>query len=199
MIDKKDIERLPHQFRDMILAMSLSRIYKHFKDGMFGIVTAWKDGKTKKENLESMYKLRGNINNMGYGYGIPTIGSWKGKIERSIFIPGISQADIQELAAKYNQDAYLHGSDAYWVCYDVSGNKLHEGTEFKVSSIDDETENYTIRRNRKFQLATIITNIERKLETNNLSYRKRQHLEKTLEGYKKKIKKNLTFYVNGVK
>jgi len=187
MIDKKDIERMPKDFRNMILAMSLSRIYKHFKDEMFGIVTAWKDGETKKENLESMYKLRGDINNMGHGYGIPTVGSWKGKIERSLFIPGISQSDIQELSAKYNQDAYIHGSDGYWVLYDSSGNKLDEGTEFKISSIDDETENYTIWRNRKFQLATIITNIERKLETKTLSYRKRRHLERTLEGYKRKI------------
>jgi len=94
-------------------ASSLSRILKHSK-GKFGIVSAFLDSKTYKDNLRDHSKLKKDIRDLGYGF-IELESYWEENgvqtEEKSLFIPNISQKDLVSLGEKYDQYAVLYGDD----------------------------------------------------------------------------------------
>jgi hypothetical protein len=107
---------------------SLSRVYQHVQkagDKGFGIVTSWRAGKVKAQNLRDFKKLKGEVRSMGLGF-FKLIGNWRecqdpdvayddcpeseleSSKEPALFIPGIDQAQIKQLMKKYSQDAVVY-------------------------------------------------------------------------------------------
>ena len=50
------------------LSFDLSRVWKHFKDKGFGIVSAYSSKLSKKENNDNQIKLKKEVREKGYGY-----------------------------------------------------------------------------------------------------------------------------------
>ena len=110
--------------------MSLGRAYQHVQSakeggGSFGIVTAYRAGNTAKKNREDFAELQKHLRSKGLGF-VKMRGHWrecqdekiaykdcppeklKDAAEPSLFVPGISQKDLDELGKKYNQDAVVY-------------------------------------------------------------------------------------------
>lgn len=108
--------------------ISLGRVYQHYKQSSekgFGIITSWRAGNTKKQNLKNLKKLESDIRSMGYGFSkleghwvecqdedIPYDQCPKDKlvasVEPSLFVIGINKDEIEKLTKKYHQDASVY-------------------------------------------------------------------------------------------
>jgi hypothetical protein len=107
---------------------SLGRVYQHYKKSPekgFGIITAWRAGNTKKQNIELFKKLQNEIRSNGLGF-FKLEGHWVecqdnnvpydecpqtelvASIEPAIFVPGIDEALMKKLTKKYDQDASVY-------------------------------------------------------------------------------------------
>jgi len=91
---------------------SLSRIMGHIKgERNFGVVSAFRGGLGKKENMERHAELKDAVRDMGYGF-IEMRGGYKEEDggfvnELSLFIPNVSKRDIMDLGTKYDQDSVI--------------------------------------------------------------------------------------------
>lgn len=137
-------------------ADSLSRIYSHYQNNPFLVISAERpanEGETDEEarqrNKRNTLSLKNDIRSTGFGF-IPVDGGWKedGEVsyEASFFVP-MSKGNFDDffklaidLCNKYNQYAVLvsngQGDIAY---YDKNGNKDMEfkgGISFNGSTID---------------------------------------------------------------
>lgn len=107
---------------------SIGRVYQHFKksdETGFGIITSWRAGYSKKQNLSLWKKLQSEVRSLGYGY-FKLEGHWVecqdttvpydkcpknqliASIEPALFIPGINLKEIKKLTKKYDQDASVY-------------------------------------------------------------------------------------------
>jgi len=114
---------------DALNEASLSRVYQHVKKAKkksFGILTSWRAGNSKRENLADFKRLAGEVRSLGLGF-FKLIGHWKecqdptvdyakcppdqlqDTKEPALFVPGISLKDVKRLGAKYEQDAVVYG------------------------------------------------------------------------------------------
>ena len=95
------------------LGFDLSRVWKHFKDKNFGIISAYLSELSKKENLENQTLLKKEVREKGYGYK-EIKGHWRAgknedvQFEYALFVPNISKEDIIFLGKKYKQFAVLY-------------------------------------------------------------------------------------------
>lgn len=200
-INNKDVGKLPKEFKNMFSALTLFKIRSHIRNGVFGLISAWKEDFEKIDNLEAMNDLMERIKSLVTGY-IPIIGLWEGEKIRAIFIYNIKKDDLQDLAKDFEQEVFIHGNQGHCILYDTDGNTISDGHYLEVLELDEEVMNYREHKNKISLLSDIkkaIRTIEYKLNNEHLSNIKRRHLEKTLEGYKKKIEKNLTSYMNSVR
>ena len=200
-INKKDVGKLPKEFKNMFSALTLFRIRSHIRNGVFGLISAWKEGLEKIDNLEAMNDLMERIKSLATGY-IPIIGLWEGEKIRAIFIYNIKKDDLQDLAKEFGQEVFIHGNQGHCILSDTNGTTISDGHNFKILELDNEVMNYSEHKNKIFLLKEMkkaIRTIEYRLNNEHLSNTKRRHLEKTLEGYKKKIEKNLTSYMKSVR
>ncbi|GAJ25086.1 unnamed protein product, partial [marine sediment metagenome] len=168
----------------MFSALTLFRIKSHIKNGVFGIISAWKEGLEKIDNLEAMNDLIERIKSLATGY-IPIIGLWEGEKIRAIFIYNITKDDLQDLAKEFGQEVFIHGNQGHCILYDTDGNAISDGHNFKVLELDGEVMNYREHKNKRLLLSDMkkaIRTIEYRLNNEHLSNIKRRHLEKTLEG-----------------
>jgi hypothetical protein len=106
---------------------SLSRVWQHTKksgERGFAILTSWRAGKSKRENLADFKKLQGEVRGTGSGF-FKLLGHWKecqdpdipydecpanqlvDSAEPALFVPGLSLKDTKRLGAKYEQDAVV--------------------------------------------------------------------------------------------
>jgi len=107
---------------------SLGRVYQHVTkagDKGFGIVTSWRAGKSKADNMADFKKLQGEVRSLGLGF-FKLIGHWKEcqdpdvayddcpeddlviSKEPALFVPGITQSQISHLMKKHSQDAVVY-------------------------------------------------------------------------------------------
>jgi hypothetical protein len=125
---------------------SLSRLYHHMHKP-FAIMSAFRGGNTKAQNIARHHKLQQHVKSMGLSY-VNTKGMWKEcpypdtpyeqcpeeelvpRAERSLFIIGISRKQAQSLGEAYNQDAVIWGSSPDNV-YLISGNNLQSIGSFR--------------------------------------------------------------------
>ncbi|MCR4424134.1 MAG: DUF3293 domain-containing protein [candidate division WOR-3 bacterium] len=165
----------------MLLELALRRLSHQFKNGRFGIVSAFRD-RPKKENLAAMAKLMDRVREMGYGY-VPIKGYWDGVPERSLFIPDITKDDVAQLAKEFAPGAYIWGDKGQWVCYDTSTDReIGQGRSFDVLKIDTEVQSYFRYWVRKSAL-TELEHIIAKLQSRE---KKDDQIERTLAGYQRK-------------
>lgn len=111
MIDKftnfnDGVEEIP------LVESSLSRILQHIEGNRaFGIVSAFRDMNSKKENMNNHVELKKAVRDAGYGY-IEMRGGYKEETgfvtELSLFIPNISKKDIMKLGEMYDQHSVIH-------------------------------------------------------------------------------------------
>jgi hypothetical protein len=108
---------------------SLGRVWQHMqKSGKqsFAILTSWRAGKTKRENIADFKKLQGEVRSLGSGF-FKLAGHWKecqdpdipyeqcpkdqlvDAAEPSLFVTGLKLKDVKRLGARYEQDAIVFG------------------------------------------------------------------------------------------
>lgn len=75
--------------------------------GEFGVLSAFREGRTDEENAYSHKMLQGDLNAMGYS---PTeaVGEWEGVPEKCWVVPGIKPDILLELGMKYRQEAVVY-------------------------------------------------------------------------------------------
>jgi hypothetical protein len=104
---------------EQINASSLGRVYQHVqKESIksWGIVTSYRDSKSKEDNEKTFSELKARVRGLGYGFfvlqGVGQEEDEKGNIrpttEPSLFIPKITQQQIKELADQYEQWGYVY-------------------------------------------------------------------------------------------
>ena len=114
---------------DAVNEASLGRVFQHVKninEKSFGILTSWRAGKSKRENLSDFKRLAGEVRGLGLGF-FKLRGHWKecqdpsvdyadcppGQLEDTkepaLFVPGITLQDVKRLGRKYEQDAVVYG------------------------------------------------------------------------------------------
>jgi len=111
---------------------SLGRVYQHIQrdaSGSFAILTAFRGGFTKKQNIQRNKKLQSDVRSMGLGF-FKVKGYWVEcqdssleysdcpddmkvpVVEDSLFVPNITKEQAVKMAKKYDQDAIIYsGSD----------------------------------------------------------------------------------------
>jgi len=107
--------------------MSLGRVWQHTqkqKAESYGILTSWRAGNTRKQNMAGLHQLEAILKSRGLGF-FKMEGHWqeapdgadyanvsKDKLvntkEPSLFVPGISYDLIKKLGKKYSQDAIVY-------------------------------------------------------------------------------------------
>ena len=111
MIDKftnfnDGVEEIP------LVESSLSRILQHIEGNRaFGIVSAFRDMNSKKENMNKHVELKKAVRDAGYGY-IEMRGGYKEETgfvsELSLFVPNISKKDIIDMGQNNDQHSVIH-------------------------------------------------------------------------------------------
>lgn len=151
-------EKYPDIHR-VIVAAGLSRIYRHMSEGSFGILSAYRSNLSVWDNRARDAELKALVNEQGLGY-MPAEGIWEGVSEGSVFIPNISRDAVQALAARYEQDAYIHGEGGlYQVVSTKDGTVLASGeVASKFHHIQEvetpEPQGYTKIKKWKFSLGS---------------------------------------------
>ncbi|TAK56763.1 DUF3293 domain-containing protein [Patescibacteria group bacterium] len=123
---------------------SLSRIWSHYqratedqagKSG-FAMLSAFKAGRTRKENMAKHRALKATLRAFGLGY-IEVDGVWTPvgddtesdlpQKERSLFIIGITPEQSAKLMAAYDQDAVVIGNNSKVTLVFQSGDHINLG------------------------------------------------------------------------
>ena len=123
-------------FLHAVEAAGLSRQVQHLKDEVFGIVSASRFNLTPEQNEQRTQELRQKIRSIPLGF-LPALGVWEGGGEEDgLLIPGIKEADLQKLAAFYQQDSYIYGENGHFKIV-----KTTDGTILDEGSVDDRWHN----------------------------------------------------------
>ena len=92
---------------------SLSRILQHIEsDRSFGVLSAFRGGLSKRENMERHADLKDKVRGMGYGF-IEMRGGYKEEDggfvnELSLFVPGIDKRALVDLGSDLDQDSVIY-------------------------------------------------------------------------------------------
>jgi hypothetical protein len=95
-----------------LVESSLSRILQHIEgDRAFGIVSAFRDMNSKKENMSGHVELKKAVRDAGYGY-IELRGGYREETgfvsELSLFIPNITKKEIMAMGQANDQHSVIH-------------------------------------------------------------------------------------------
>lgn len=144
---------------NLISEASLTRLLKHYRDGSFAIITAYRSDMTKKEKINQNRKLRGKLNSMKMGPH-QLVGHWrecsledvpykdcpkdklKDVIERSYFVPKRDEITNKEfekmilsLVKEFNQDGAVLSLDGTIYIIYKTGDKEKIGTKVSLNKI----------------------------------------------------------------
>ena len=108
------MKKYVNKFKDFLLnESSLAKIYQRLKDsnGQFGVISGFRKTNTKEVNEENHKELRTYAKEHGFGY-IELRGGFvenenEKVIEKSLFLNGISEKELFQLANKYEQESVL--------------------------------------------------------------------------------------------
>lgn len=78
--------------------------------GGYGVLSAFREGRTDATNEKAHHQLRGDLNAMGYE-PVEAVGEWEGVPERCWMVPGIAPEILLELGTKYRQEAVVYCPD----------------------------------------------------------------------------------------
>ena len=98
-------------YKKYITESSISRIVSHIKsDRSFGVVSAFRDDFSHKENIDRHNNLKTKVRSSGYGF-IDMKGGYKGDQgfveELSLFIPNVSKNDILKFGKDLDQHSVI--------------------------------------------------------------------------------------------
>ena len=124
---------LPSRILKRLTAAGLSRVLEHMWKGPFGIMSASRGGEddaVRTSKLKNLLKQRGYgfIDFQG-GYLYEEEGQSKVPVkENSVFLPNISESELQELASQFDQESYIFGEKVNWsLKKTLSGEILAKG------------------------------------------------------------------------
>ncbi len=131
-------ENMPDQMKKLFFTPSMWRVLAYFRDGAFGVTSAFRPEASKADNLKSQLELGLKIEDLGHTY-LAQVGAWNGIRERCLFIPEIEKDKVRALAQEFMQEAYLWGSNGRWHCHDSMDDRvLAEGNEVMILAPDNE-------------------------------------------------------------
>jgi hypothetical protein len=135
---------------------SLSRVWTHTQKAAekgFAILTSWRQGRTKRENLAEFKKLQADVRGLGLGF-FRLRGHWKEckddtipyedcpeelKVDADepvLFVVGLTLKDAQRLRGKYNQDAVVYGGpETKGVASLVSAGSVNKLGKFNPNTV----------------------------------------------------------------
>ena len=150
--------------------VSLNRIYQHVtekKVPSWGIITAYRNGNTKSQNIQKNKELGQKLRDMGYGFA-KMKGAWKECQDQSVpyakcppdklvdaheityFIPNMKKDQLHQLCNEFQQDAVIYGDES------TKGNAhlmFQDGSSENIGKFHPDTiaQNYTkLNNNRNF-------------------------------------------------
>jgi len=153
--------------------VSLNRIYQHVVDKKvpsWGIITAYRNGNSKKKNIEKNNELAAKLREMGYGFA-KMKGAWKECQDQSVpyskcppeklvdaheityFVPNLKKDQLHKLCNEFEQDAVIYGDET------TKGNAhlmFQDGSSENIGKFHPDTiaANYTkLNNNRNFTFA----------------------------------------------
>ncbi|KKN66706.1 hypothetical protein LCGC14_0468920 [marine sediment metagenome] len=150
-------------------AFSLSRLYRHFGESPFAIISAYLSG--DPDNEERAAEMKRAVRSLGLGYReikgawVEQEGPHEGKtlVEYPLFIPGIEYQDALWLA----QAGYLDRKPQYSFIYSdgndvveyvtTTENPRQEFTDFEANDLERVWEFYSEYRGRKFRFGATTT------------------------------------------
>jgi len=107
-----------NKHRRIFTEAKLSRIWQYIQDDSrsFGIISAYRNERSKEENENKHLLLRKKIRSMNYGYielkgGYVEIDAKGNHIpveEESLFIPSIKKDELLKLGIEFNQDSVIY-------------------------------------------------------------------------------------------
>lgn len=115
-----------------LAAAGLSRVLEHMWKGPFGIISASRgrdDDAVRTKELKNLLKQRGyGFIDLQGGYLYEDEGQPKVPVrEDSVFLPNISEPELQGLASQFNQESYIFGDKGRWSLKTQAGEILTEG------------------------------------------------------------------------
>jgi hypothetical protein len=144
---------------NIISEASLTRLLRHYEDGSFAIITAYRDEYSKEEKIRKNRELRGILNSMKMGVH-QLVGHWqecqlkdvdyedcpknklKDVVERSYFVPKRTDMTDKEfekiihgIVKKFEQDAAVLYVDGTAYILPKSGSKIKIGTKLSLNKI----------------------------------------------------------------
>jgi len=141
-------------------ASGLSRIFNHFQNGSFALVGAFKGVEKSQDNLRRAAFLGKDIRDLNYGF-TPVRGVWKSTDseavydEPSYYIPNCSFEHAEQLAKKYEQEAFIWGEKGEWFLYKTGDTKaITGGTSFNANFDKDVAEAYSEYKAKGFKLSS---------------------------------------------
>ena len=145
------------------LSFNLSRLWKYYKEGKFGIVSAYGDY-SKKENTERSSDLKKKIRDLGYGYKeMQGIGKGeKGTVfEYPLFIPNLKAKDAKDLGKEFDQEAVIFSETPEEVSlWDTNDNKLIiKFKKLETSEGKEIWESYSKFKGKRFKYSAVDWNI----------------------------------------
>lgn len=126
---------------------SLSRVLQHFREGEFGIVSAFRPQFSDEENMARQFTLGQDVRRLGLGF-ISILGKWGGVSERSLFVPKISKEQVLALGDRYDQEAVIHGARGTAELLTSDGKVLETFKNLRVLALDTEFDNYSALRTK---------------------------------------------------
>ena len=147
----------------VIFSFNLTRLWKHYREGSFGIVSAYLYNLPKKENEKRSKDLKAQVRKMGYGYK-EIRGVWKGDsgltFEYPLFIPNIKPNEIKSLSKEFEQDAVLYSDTSEEVIlWDTKHDKKIMTFEKIEVGGEEAWESYSELKGRKFRYSEVDWNI----------------------------------------
>ena len=144
----------------IIFAFNLQRLWKWHKEGKFGIVSAYRNEYSKKENETRSDKLKKKVRGLGYGYK-EIQGVWKGDegvtFEYPLFIPNLSAKDAVSLGKEFEQEAVIYAdSPDKIVLWDTKKDeKIMDFTKMELENGKDAWESYSTLKGEKFRYSSV--------------------------------------------
>ena len=144
----------------IIFTFNLQRLWKWHKEGKFGIVSAYRDKYSKKENETRSNTLKQKVRDLGYGYK-EIQGVWKGDegvtFEYPLFIPNLKPDDAKALGKEFEQQAVIFSEAPKEVTvWDVKGNKeFDKYSQIELDNGKSAWESYSALKGKKFRFSSV--------------------------------------------
>lgn len=142
-------------------SFNLQRVWKHYQNKNFGIISAYLGGKSKTENKQNSQKLKEDVREMGYGYK-EIKGRWRAgkdneiELEYALFIPNLTPEHAIELGKKYDQEAVLYGDKEKGVIIlDFLGNGANQVFTGMDTKFEDSWIAWSEFRRHKFRFSSV--------------------------------------------